>query len=190
VIHSATKYLAGHGDLLAGAILTSVKTKNKILPWLDHLGSALHAHGAWMLQRGLATFELRFQRHQASALWLAEMLQTMSGVGQVYYPGLKSHPQRELFQRQMTGGGGVVSFELDGDQECVQRFLCRLERIAIARSLGEPKTLVAHPWSMHYRALTDQEKIAAGISPSLIRLAVGLEDRHEILDDIQQALCR
>jgi len=190
VVHSATKYLAGHGDLLAGAILTSRKIKNQILPWLDHLGSALHAHGAWLLRRGLSTFHLRFQRHQENALAVASGLGGVAAVGSVLYPGLPDFPQRDLFVRQMHGGGGVLSFILTGGDEQARTFLPNLKLCAIARSLGEPCTLIAHPWSMHYRALSDIEKTAAGIDPGLIRVAVGLEEPRAIIDDLTSAIAR
>ena len=187
VVHSATKYLAGHGDLLAGAILTSKALKNRALPWLDHLGSGLHAHGAWLLRRGLATFPLRFQRHHESAMYVAQELEKSGLVKQVLYPGLRSNPQRALYERQMCGGGGVLSFVLD-DEEQAMRFIRSLKLCAIARSLGEPCTLAAHPWSMHYAALTPEEKLQAGIDPGLIRLALGLEVPYDVLEDIMQAI--
>jgi methionine-gamma-lyase len=188
VIHSATKYLAGHGDLLAGAILTDTQTKNKILPWLDHLGSALNAHGAWLLRRGLLTLNLRFQRHQANALYVASQLEELESVSEVFYPGLPTFAQRELFESQMKGAGGVVSFVLAGGEDQARAFLPHLRVCAIARSLGEPTTLVAHPWSMHYNALTINEKVTACIPPGLIRVAVGLEDPSTVLADLSQAI--
>jgi methionine-gamma-lyase len=188
VVHSATKYLAGHGDLLAGAILTSRRLKNVVLPWLDHLGSGLDAHGAWLLRRGLDTFPLRFERHQNNALAVAEGLLGVDSVANVFYPGLPSFAQRVLFLTQMQGGGGVVSFVLGGGEEQALRFLKGLRRCAIARSLGEPSTLIAHPWSMHYAALSAEDKSLAGIDPGLIRVAVGLEEPAIILEDLAQAI--
>ncbi|HWD40691.1 MAG TPA: aminotransferase class I/II-fold pyridoxal phosphate-dependent enzyme [Fimbriimonas sp.] len=190
VVHSATKYLAGHGDLLAGAILTSRALKSRILPWLDHLGSALHAHGAWLLRRGLSTFHLRYRRHQENALAVALDLQNVASVRSVLYPGLPGFPQRELFERQMQGAGGVLSFVLEGGEEQARNFLPNLRLCAIARSLGEPCTLIAHPWSMHYNALSDEEKQAAGIDPGLIRVAVGLEEPFHIVEDLASAISR
>lgn len=188
VVHSATKYLAGHGDLLAGAILNSRHMKAQILPWLDHLGSGLDAHGAWLLRRGLSTFHLRFCRHQESALAIASGLKKVKGISAVMYPGLSDFPQRALFQKQMLGAGGVLSFILKGGEAQAHRFLPCLRLCSVARSLGEPSTLVAHPWSMHYSALASDEKIEVGIDPGLIRVAVGLENPEAILGDLRQAV--
>jgi methionine-gamma-lyase len=188
VVHSATKYLAGHGDLLAGAIATRREIKDRILPWLDHLGSGLTAHGAWMLRRGISTFPVRFERHQSNATWIAEWLRTHSRVSNLHYPALADNPQRDIYVRQMSGGGGVVSFEIDGGEEAAFEFLRALKICAIARSLGEPRTLVAHPWSMHYAAISPGERQEAGVSASLIRVAVGLENPSDIYCDIEQAL--
>jgi methionine-gamma-lyase len=190
VVHSATKYLAGHGDLLAGAVLTSRTLKNQVLPWLDHLGSGLDAHGAWLLRRGLSTFPLRFKKHQENALFVAERLQGEEGVETVLYPGLPDFAQRELFERQMLGGGGVVSIVLAEGEGQALKFLSALGLCKIARSLGEPCTLIAHPWSMHYRALSASEKLEGGIDPGLIRIAIGLEDPQDVAGDIQQAVKR
>lgn len=188
VVHSATKYLAGHGDLLAGAILTSRMLKNQVLPWLDHLGSGLDAHGAWLLRRGLSTYSLRFKRHQENAQFVAERLKGIVGVSEVLYPGLSDFRQRLLFEKQMAGGGGVLSIILGGGDPQAHRFLSALRLCKIARSLGEPCTLIAHPGSMHYRALSSAEKLDGGIDPGLIRIAVGLEDPTDVSDDLQQAI--
>jgi Cystathionine beta-lyases/cystathionine gamma-synthases len=188
VIHSATKYLSGHGDLLAGAILTRRELAERIAPWVTILGSGLCAHGAWQLRRGLATFPLRMGRHCESALRIAQALQENPAIAAVHYPGLPSHPQHDLARRQMPGGcGGVVSFEVDPALDAVS--VVRNTRLCTpAFSLGEPRTLIAHPETMHYAAFPPEERRAMGITRSLIRLAVGLEDPADILRDIEQAI--
>jgi len=186
VIHSATKYLAGHGDLLAGAILTRRALIDQIAPWVTILGSGLCANGSWLLRRGLATFPLRMARHNASALTIARALSEHPDVARVHYPGLESHPQYDLARRQMPGGcGGVVSFEVKGDALAVVR---NARLCTPAFSLGEPRTLIAHPASMHYASFCAEERRAMGVTDSLIRLAVGLEEPGDILADLDRAL--
>lgn len=186
VVHSATKYLSGHGDLLAGAILTRPELAAPIAGWVGTLGAGLSAQAAYLLRRGLYTLHLRYRRHCESTLAVAHWLETHPRVARVNYPGLDSHPQRELALRQLTGGfGGVLSFEIDGD---ARPLLHRTRLATPALSLGEPRTLIAHPATMLYHALCLEERHRLGIHDGLIRIAVGLEEPEDIIADLEQAL--
>lgn len=188
VVHSATKYLAGHGDLLAGAILCREELHERIAPWVQTLGCGLSAEGAWLLRRSLATFPIRMQRHCASAMRIAGWLTTHPSVKAVHYAGLPTHPQHAMARIQMPGGfGGVLSFEL-GDADFACRFLARIRRCANALSLGEPRTLIVRPAGTYYHSCPGPHRDAAGITEGLIRLAVGLEDPEDIIADLSGAL--
>lgn len=188
VIHSATKYLAGHGDLLAGAILTSEENLERIRPWAAMLGCALSAQGAWLLRRGLYTVGLRFRQHCDGALAVARWLEQQPEVEAVYYPGLRSCPQAELASRQLVGGcGGVLSFELSDGWEA-RRFVQATQLATPALSLGEPRTLICHPATMLYQALTPCERAKLGVRDNLVRLAVGLEEPDDIIADLRETL--
>ncbi|MEW5987888.1 MAG: aminotransferase class I/II-fold pyridoxal phosphate-dependent enzyme [Chloroflexota bacterium] len=188
-LHSATKYLGGHSDVVAGAIVTS-KARVADL-WQNHvmLGSVLHPFEAWLLERGLKTFGLRMARHNENALAVAEFLSQHPAVSQVYYPGLPSHPQHELARRQMTGGfGGMVCFDLRGGRAAGFALLRRLKLISLAVSLGGVHSLITHPASTVSQAQTDEEMAASGVRPGLVRLSVGLEEAADLTADLDQAL--
>ena len=187
-VHSATKYFGGHSDLIAGAVMGSVALIKRI--WETHviLGAALGPFDAWLTLRGLRTLALRLERHNQNAMALAKFLEDHSAVRCVYHPGLPSHPQHELARRQMSGFGGVLSFELKGGYEAADLCLSRLRLAARAASLGGVETLAVHPASnfLHYMSLADAERI--GIAPGLLRISVGLENINDLMADFEQAL--
>ena len=152
-------------------------------------GTLLHPMEAWLLDRGLKTFDLRVKKHNANAQQVAEFLEGQTAVREVYYPGLPSHPQHDLAQRQMTGGfGGMVCFDLKGGREAGYQFLQRLGLIKLAVSLGGVHSLITHPASTVSAIQSDEEIAASGVQPGLVRFSVGLEDPEDIITDLAQAL--
>ena len=191
VVHSATKYLGGHGDLLAGIIVGSAEMMQRIrmTGLKDMTGATLSPFDAFLVLRGLKTLELRVTRHAASALEIAARLERHPAVGQVLYPGLPSFPQHDLAKRQMTGGfGGVIALELDGGQDAARCFLDALTLARRAVSLGDAETLVQHPASMTHSAYSPEERMAHGIADGLVRISIGLEAIEDIWADLAQAL--
>jgi cystathionine beta-lyase/cystathionine gamma-synthase len=185
-LHSATKYLNGHSDLVAGAVLGSAARIEDVKRKLDHLGGTLDPHACVLLHRGVKTLALRFRWQCASALRIAEMLAAHSQVARVYYPGLATHPAHERAQR-LFGGlfGGMISFELKSDPDA---FIKRLELPVCAPSLGGPESLITRPATTSHAGLAPDERRALGISDGLIRLSVGIEAPEDLLADLQQAL--
>jgi methionine-gamma-lyase len=189
VLHSATKYLGGHSDVVAGVVAGSTAHVSRM--WETHvmLGAVLHPMEAWLLQRGLQTFGLRMARHNENAMAVAQFLAGHPAVATVYYPGLSSHPQYELARRQMPGGfGGMITFDLKGGRQAGYDLLQRLELIALAVSLGGAHSLITHPASTVSLVQADEEIARSGVQPGLVRLSVGLEDAEDIIADLGQAL--
>ncbi|MFZ0549079.1 MAG: aminotransferase class I/II-fold pyridoxal phosphate-dependent enzyme [Candidatus Promineifilaceae bacterium] len=189
VLHSATKYLGGHSDVVAGVIAGSKERIDGL--WHEHvmLGAVLHPFEAWLLERGLKTFTLRMARHNENGLAVARFLADHPAVSEVYYPGLPQHPQYDLACRQMTGGfGGMVCFDLRGGREAGYQLLKRLKLISLAVSLGGVHSLITHPASTISAVQTDEEIAASGVKPGLVRLSVGLEDSADLIADLKQAL--
>jgi methionine-gamma-lyase len=192
VVHSATKYLGGHGDLTAGIVATSAELAARIrMQGLKDLtGAVLSPHDAHGVLRGLKTLHLRMERHCDNAQAIAEYLAAHPLVVEVRYPGLASFPQRALAARQMRRPGGMIAFELRGGIETGRRFMDALELVTRAVSLGDAETLAQHPASMTHSTYTAEERAAHGIGEGLIRLSAGLEDSDDLLADIGQALAR
>jgi cystathionine beta-lyase/cystathionine gamma-synthase len=189
VVHSATKYLNGHADVTAGVMLGAKTLIDKAWEYLRVHGPVLHPFEAWLLRRGLQTYGLRMAVHNQNALAVAHFLEQHPAVARVYYPGLASHPQHELARRQMVGGfGGMLSFEMKGGYDAAYQTIKRTELCLLAVSLGGVETLITHPASMIHAHQTDEERSAAGISPGLIRLSVGIENVEDIIEDLDQAL--
>lgn len=191
VVHSATKYLNGHGDVIAGFILG----KKERIDWIrknmvGDLGQPLNAWDAFLILRGLKTLGLRMRQHCRSAERIAEFLDAHPMVKRVHYPGLPSHPQYELAKRQMLGMGGIVSFEIDGGSDAAIRFINALQLATISFSLGDPETLVQHPASMTHYSIPAEQRERFNITGGLIRLSTGLEDAEDIIDDLKQAFER
>jgi cystathionine gamma-synthase len=188
VIHSCTKYLGGHNDLLSGVVLGKKELTEPIREYLKITGGVIDPHSAYLLIRGLKTFELRIKCHNASGQKVAEYLESHPKVLRVYYPGLASHPHHDVAKKQMNGFGGVVTFEVKDDAEYALEFLSRLKIINIGPSLGGVESLITHPACVSYYGVPRDERIALGITDGLIRLAIGIENVEDIINDIDQAL--
>jgi methionine-gamma-lyase len=188
VFHSATKYLGGHHDVIAGAIAGSAELIERIWRTSISLGVTLNAFDSWVLLRGLRTLQLRVEKHNQNTLAVAKALQLHPKVKAVYYPGLEDHPQHALAKTQMTGFTGMLSFELNGDMQQTETFISKLQLIERAASLGGIHTLLVHPAAMLAAVLSEDQFIERGVLPSLVRLSVGLEGEQDIIDDIYAAL--
>ncbi|MEB3901247.1 methionine gamma-lyase [Pseudomonas putida] len=190
VVHSATKYLSGHGDITAGLVVGRKALIDRIrLEGLkDMTGAVLSPHDASLLMRGMKTLTLRMERHCSNAQQLAEYLARQPQVELIHYPGLPSFPQHALAQRQMRLPGGMIAFELKGGIEAGRRFMNALQLFSRAVSLGDAESLAQHPASMTHSSYTPQERAHHGISEGLVRLSVGLEDIEDLVADIAQAL--
>lgn len=190
VLHSATKYLGGHNDLLAGAVLGSAELVDGIRSLQHVTGAIIDPLGAYLLLRGLKTFALRIERQNANAQALAEFLAAHPNVVAVHYAGLPTHPQHEVARRQMRGFGGVVSFEIAGDLEATSRVVdgCRIPQIA--PSLGGVESLIEQPALMSFYELSTEERLLVGIKDNLIRYSVGIEDAEDLIADLKTALER
>jgi len=187
-LHSVTKYLGGHNDVLGGAIVGSKDVIGRIRPMHQTLGTIMDAHCAYLLIRGLKTLAIRVARHNENAQRVAEFLEAQERVTRVYYPGLASHPQHDLAARQMTGFGGVVSFDVGASQEDTFRFIEALKIPYLGPSLGGVESLVYHPASLTFDRYTPEERAAIGITDTLVRLAIGIEDADDLIADLDQAL--
>jgi methionine-gamma-lyase len=190
VVHSLTKYLSGHGDLVSGAIIGPGEDIQHIHYFgVKHMtGAVISPFDAYLTIRGLKTLEIRMDRHCQSAQKLAEAIERHPGVEQIYYPGLVSHPQHELAKIQMHNFGGMIAFELKGGYEAGIRFMDSVQLAMRAVSLGEAETLVQHPASMTHITYPPEIRMQHGISEGLIRISVGLENLDDLMTDIQQAL--
>ncbi len=189
VVHSATKALCGHGDAIGGVVVGARAFIRQAAQVVRIFGGSLAPFNAWLIARGIETFPLRMARHNANALAVARWLETRPEVAWVRYPWLPSHPQYALAQRQMPGGGGsVVVFELKGGLEAGRALLNRVRLCTRAVSLGDTRTLITHAASTTHHSVPEAARLAAGITPGLVRLAVGLEDVDDILADLEQAL--
>lgn len=190
VVHSATKYLSGHGDITAGLVIGSAALVGRIrLEGLkDMTGAVMSPHDASLLMRGIKTLALRMDRHCSNALAVARRLEQAPQVEQVRYPGLESFAQHALAQRQMRLPGGMIAFELRGGVAAGRRFMNALQLFSRAVSLGDAESLAQHPASMTHSAYSPQERLQHGISEGLVRLSVGLEEVDDLLADVEQAL--
>ena len=188
VIHSATKYLSGHNDILAGAVLGRRELVDKVGEYQRMVGGVISPLCSYLLIRGLKTFPLRVEYQNQSAQKVAEFLEGHPKVRKVFYPGLPSHPHHEIAKTQMKGFGGVVSFWTQGTLKKVNHFLDSLESIHIGPTLGGTETLIVHPATVTYYRNTRKERYALGITDQLCRLAVGVEDPDDLIADLDQAL--
>jgi methionine-gamma-lyase len=187
-LHSLTKYLSGHSDVVGGAIITSKTLIKQVDPMLKNTGATLGPFEAWLTLRGIKTLPLRMDRHNENAQKVAKYLKTHPKIEKVYYPGLESHPQHELAKKQMTGFGGIVSFEVKGGLEAGRKLMNSVKLCTLAVSLGAAETLIEHPASMTHAIVPKEERLKAGITDSLVRLSVGIEDAEDITADLKQAL--
>ncbi len=192
IVHSATKFLGGHGDSLGGAVVGSAAFIERVLKGpIRRYGGCISPFNAWLIARGITTLPLRMARHNSNALRVAEWLVERPDIAWVRYPWHPSHPQYDLARRQMPGGGGgVVVFELKGGLEAGTHLMNHVAVCACTVSLGDVRTLITHPASTTHRSLPHQTRLASGITDGLVRLAVGIEDPEDILEDLDQALRR
>ena len=190
VIHSATKYLGGHSDLIAGSVVTRDKTLGEQIKFLQNAcGAILSPFDSWLVIRGIETLHLRVRQHCENALRVATFLQDHPAVEKVYYPGLTNHINHEIAARQSKGFGGIVSFTLKQDEEeSARQFVTATQLFKLAESLGGVKSLVSHPASMTHKTIPVDKRRAAGVTDSLIRLSVGLEEVDDLISDIKHAL--
>jgi len=189
VVHSTTKYIGGHSDIMGGAIIGSVARVADARRIVINAGGNASPFEAFLALRGLKTLALRMERHSSNALTVAQALEGAPGVAAVRYPGLASHPQHELARRVLRDGmaGGMLAVELDGGRPAGERLLERVRIAVHATSLGSVETLVSHPASSSHRQLADDELAAAGLSPGMVRVSVGLEDVEDLVTDLAGA---
>jgi cystathionine gamma-synthase len=189
VVHSTTKYINGHSDIVGGALIAATDALAEELAWWANcIGATGAPFDSFLTLRGLRTLKARIRQHEESANLLAHLLDEHEQVKKVYYPGLESHQGHDVATRQQSGYGGMVSFEIDGGEAAVRAFVETLEYFSLAESLGGVESLVCHPATMTHAPLTGEALAEAGISPALIRLSVGLEDAEDLVADVLQAL--
>lgn len=190
VVHSLTKSLSGHSDMVGGMVVASKEFIKQMDPTFKNMGATMGAWDAWLTLRGIKTLHVRWDRTNLNAQKIAEYLEKHPKVDHVNYPGLKSHPQYELAQRQMDGPGGMMSFELKGGLEAGRKMMNSVKLCALAVSLGAVETLICHPPSMTHSIVLREERLKAGLTDGLVRLSVGIEDVDEIIEDLEQALAQ
>jgi len=188
VLHSMTKYINGHADLIAGAAVASKENAHRIKMMRRDFGGTLDALPAWLILRGMKTMAVRVRQQNASALVLAEFLSTHRKVEVVHYPGLKSHPQHQLAKKQMKGFGGMLSFVVKGTTKDAMKFTESLKVASLAASLGGVETLVSQPYNMTHTQMTAKERAETGFPDTLVRVSVGIEDTDDLVGDFKQAL--
>ena len=190
VVHSVTKYINGHGDVIAGLVITNKELADQIrfVGLKDMTGAVLGPQDAYYIIRGMKTFEIRMERHCKNAKKVVEFLNKHPKIERVYYPGLETHPGHEIAKKQMKDFGAMISFELKGGFEAGKTLLNNLKLCSLAVSLGDTETLIQHPASMTHSPYTKEEREAAGITDGLVRLSVGLENVEDIIADLEQGL--
>jgi O-succinylhomoserine sulfhydrylase len=188
VIHSATKFMDGQGRVLGGVVVGRKELVHPLYLFVRNTGPSMSPFNAWVLSKSLETLHIRMDRHASSALRIAESLDEHPAITTVRYPFLPSHPAYDIAVRQMRNGGGIVTFECKGGLETGKRFLNRLQMISMTNNLGDSRTIASHPASTTHSKLSEEERLAVGITPGLIRISVGLEHPEDILADILHAL--
>ena len=190
VVHSATKYLGGHSDLIAGIVVTKTQELGDKIRFIQNAsGAILSPHDSWLVIRGVETLFLRVKEHSKNAQLVAEFLETHPAVDKVYYPGLKNHVNHNIAAKQQAGFGGIVSFTLKEDtEEAAKEVVCSTQLFKLAESLGGVKSLLCHPATMTHKSIPAEKRKASGVADSLIRLSVGLENAEDLITDLQLAL--
>ena len=189
VVHSTTKYINGHSDVVGGALVAATpELAEELTWWANCIGATGAPFDSFLTLRGLRTLQVRMRQHEETASLLARVLDEHETVRRVYYPGLETHPGYRIARRQQSGFGGMISFEIDGGEQAVRAFIDRLRFFSLAESLGGVESLVCHPPSMTHAPLSGETLEQAGISQSLIRLSVGLEAATDLVDDVRGAL--
>lgn len=189
-LHSGTKYLNGHSDIVAGAVIGRAELVERVKRRLDHLGGSLDPHACFLLHRGVKTLGVRVRYQNQSALAIARFLSSHSKVAKVNYPGLETHPQHDRARRLFDGFGGMLSFELDGGVEAAERFIKSVRLPICAPSLGGVETLITRPATTSHSGMSPEDRRRLGISDSLIRVSTGIEATEDLLEDFEQALAR
>lgn len=189
-LHSATKFIDGQGRVLGGAVVGQKSLIDQVYQFCRTTGPALSPFNAWLLSRSLETLEVRMQRHSESALEVARFLESRSDVSDVRYPLLPSHPQYEAARRQMRWGGGIVAFKVEGGLARGRSFLDSVRMCSLTANLGDSRTIVSHPASTTHARMSEEERLAVGITPGLVRVSVGLETARDVIADLEQALDR
>ncbi|WFQ78323.1 PLP-dependent aspartate aminotransferase family protein [Xenorhabdus sp. SF857] len=189
VVHSATKYLNGHSDVVAGLAVVgnNAELAEQVAFLQNSIGGILDPFSSFLVLRGIRTLSLRMERHIDSAEKIAHWLEQQPQVEKVYYPGLASHPQHELAKRQMRGFGGMISIVLKGDEDYARRVIKALQLFTLAESLGGVESLIGQPFSMTHASIPLEKRLAAGITPQLIRISVGIENADDLITDLSQA---
>ena len=191
VVHSTTKYLNGHCDVVGGAVVTTTdKLTERVQFLLNAMGTCAAPFDCWLVLRGIETLAVRMRQHQENAQAVADYLNGHPAVKKVFYPGLKSHPGHKIARRQMKGFGGMVSFEINGGATAVTRFLRRIKVFSLAESLGGVASLAEHPATMSNASMDKDHREKVGITDELIRLSIGLENIDDLIEDLEQALKR
>jgi O-succinylhomoserine (thiol)-lyase len=189
VVHSTTKYLNGHSDMVGGAIISRTpEHATAVAALVNALGTCSSPFDSWLVMRGIRTLPIRMAAHARNAQAIADFLSKHKQVARVYYPGLPSHPQHALAQRQMTGFGGMLSFDIGGGKAAAFKFIQALEIFAFAESLGGVESLVEHPETMSHASMTPEARRAAGITESNVRISTGIESADDLVADVEQAL--
>ncbi|HEY1054939.1 MAG TPA: aminotransferase class I/II-fold pyridoxal phosphate-dependent enzyme, partial [Emticicia sp.] len=188
IVHSATKFMDGQGRVLGGIITGTKELMAPIRFFCRHTGPSMSPFNAWVLSKSLETLELRMERHCENAMKLAKALEKMEGIVNVKYPHLPSHPQYELAKKQMKAGGAMVTFELEGGFERVNRFTQKLKIVSISSNLGDSRTIITNPNTTTHSKLPKEDKAKLGITEGLIRVSVGLEDISDLIADFKQAV--
>lgn len=188
VLHSATKFIDGQGRVLGGVVVGSKELIHELYLFVRNTGPSLSPFNAWVLSKSLETLFLRMDKHAENAITLARKLEEQPGINSVRYPFLESHPQFNIAKKQMTNGGGIVTFDLAGGIDAGRKFLNALKMISLTNNLGDTRTIASHPASTTHSKLKEEERKAVGITPGLIRISVGLEYIDDIWADIKQAL--
>ena len=187
-VHSSTKYMGGHSDVIGGAIVTNNSDFFETIKFHQNaVGGIPGPFDCWLVLRGLKTLALRMEAHCANATKIAQFLENHPAVEKIYFPGLNSHPQHELARRQMSGFGGMVSFVLKGGEEAARKVACRTKLFSLAESLGGVESLIGHPATMTHASIPVEEREARGITGGLLRLSVGIEDADDLIADLENA---
>jgi cystathionine gamma-synthase len=191
VVHSTTKYLNGHSDVVGGAVVAADKALGEELKWWANcLGVTASPFDSWLTLRGLRTLSARIRQHEWNAAELVSVLEGHPAVSKIWWPGLAGHPGHDIARRQQSGYGAMVSFELHGGETAVRSFVDGLKHFTLAESLGGVESLVAHPATMTHASMSAEARCIAGITDSLLRLSVGIEDPRDLVSDVEAALDR
>lgn len=188
VLHSATKFIDGQGRVLGGVVVGKKELIKQLYLFIRNTGPSMSPFNAWVLTKSLETLFIRMEKHASNALYLAKALQNHVKLSWVKYPFLPDHPQYEIAKKQMTNGGGILTFEIKGGIESGRKFLNALQMLSMTNNLGDSRSIASHPASTTHSKLTEEERSTVGITPGLIRISVGLEHPDDILNDILQAL--